>query len=192
MKKTLFLCLLLACVGCVIKTNKSFNQEDTSKESTKTFKEFGFSITAPCELKDFQPVNDLWNDAYYKTYYSSGLIENPDNPDLFTFYHVGVKETSKVFEDLSQAEQNELMDQIKSADFELPGSANVEKVLFSDKKFPGYVGDRKFGRFLCRSVTFNKGKYIITLTIMTDTAVMDQYVLVDKFNKFTNSFKVIE
>ena len=194
MKKTIFLCLLLACVGCIPLPHKKSNQDSESKEYTKTFKELGFSITAPCELKEDPPVNDLWNDAYYKTVFIKGVMDDPDNSDYMILYLIKVIETDKAFEELSEAEQNELMEKIKTADFdESPGSGyyDVKKILFSDK-YPGYVGARNYADLCARSMTFNKGKYIISLTVLDDNPNCDQKVLNQRFNKFTKSFKAID
>ena len=203
MKKTIFLCLLLACFGCASSPDKgSFQEAEADAEAvveeetnkfTKTFDEFGFSIAAPCVLEDDEPVNELWNDDYYNTYYSNGIIVSPDDPNKMTQYLVGVRQASKAFENLSEAEQNKRMEQIKKADFtDLPGVSNIEKVLFSEKKYPGYAGNRKFGEFINRTVTFNKGSYIITLSVLSDTAIMKQSELIEEFDIFTRSFKVID
>ena len=194
MKKTIFLCLLLACVGCMPQPHKKSNQEDASKEYTREFKEFGFSITAPCELKEDPPVNDLWNDAYYKTVFIKGIMDDPDNPDYMILYLIKAIETENAFEELSEAEQNERMELIKKADFdESPGSgfSEVEKIVFSDK-YPGYVGARNYADICFRSMTFNKGKYIISLTVLDDNPECDQKALTQRFNKFTKSFKAID
>ena len=191
MKKTIILCLLLACVSCMNNTGKGSDQESKSEEITKTFEEFGFSITAPCVLKDLPPVEDGDTTTY--------VIEGTegDYPQNATNYLVVVKKTSKVFEDLSEAEQNERMDQMKESDFPqvqgYPASyTNVEKVLFSDNKYPGFVGDNSYQGILSRTVEFNKGNYIISLTVMADSKSMNQNELEQKFKKFTDSFKVID
>ena len=194
MKKTIFLCLLLACVGCIPLPHKKTNRDAESQEYTRAFKEFGFSITAPCELKEDPPVNDLWNDAYFKTVFIKGVMDDPDNADYMILYLIKVIETDKAFEELSETEQNELMEKIKKADFdESPGSGffDVEKILFLDK-YPGYVGARNYADICFRSMTFNKGKYIISLTVLDDNPNCDQKILNQRFNKFTKSFKAID
>lgn len=189
MKNTIFLCLLLACVSCVNNSDKGSNQESKSEEITKTFEEFGFSITAPCIMEDLPPVEDGDTTTY--------VIEGTegDYPNNATNYLVVVKKTSKVFEDLSETEQNERMDQIKESDFaQIPGYpasyTNVEKVLFSDNKYPGYVGETTYAGIFGRTVEFNKGNYIISMSVMADSA--NQKVVYQKFDKFTSSFKVID
>ena len=191
MKKTIILCLLLACVSCGNNLGKGSDQESKSEEITKTFEEFGFSITAPCVLKDLPPVEDGDTTTY--------VIEGTegDYPQNATNYLVVVKKTSKVFEDLSEAEQNERMDQMKESDFPqvqgYPASyTNVEKVLFSDNKYPGFVGDNSYQGILSRTVEFNKGNHIISLTVMADSKSMNQNELEQKFKKFADSFKVID
>ena len=189
MKKTIYLCLLLACLGCVTKPDKSANKDEASKEITRTFEEFGFSITAPCVWEDLPPVED----GDTTTYVFEGT--EGDYPKNATQYLVAVKKTPKVFEDLSEAEQNERMKQIKESDFpEIPGYpasyTKVEKVLFSDNNYPGYVGEMTYVGFFDRKVEFNKGRYIISLSVMGDSS--DQKDVCQKFDKFTSSFKVID
>jgi hypothetical protein len=67
------------------------------------------------------------------------------------------------------------------------GFTKVEKLLFSNNKYPGYVGDKNLDGSTVRMMMFNKGKYIISLIVTADTSVIDQ-----KFNEFTNSFKAID
>lgn len=191
MKKTIILCLLLACVSCGNNLGKGSDQESESEEITKTFEEFGFSITAPCVLKDLPPVEDGDTTTY--------VIEGTEGeyPQNAINYLVVVKKTSKVFEDLSEAEQNERMDQMKESDFPqvqgYPASyTNVEKVLFSDNKYPGFIGDNSYQGILSCTVEFNKGNHIISLTVMADSKSMNQNELEQKFKKFTDSFKVID
>ena len=191
MKKTIFLCLLLVCVSCMNNSSKASNQEGKSEEITKTFEEFGFSVTAPCVFEKLPPVED----GDTTTYVIQGT--DGDYPQNATNYLVVVKKTSKVFEDLSEAEQNERMNQIKESDFPqilgYPASyTNVEKVLFSDNKYPGFIGDNSYQGILSRTVEFNKGNYIISLTVMADSKSMNQNELEQIFKKFTDSFKVIE
>ncbi len=188
MKKIFYLCLLLACVGCVSNTNKDY-QEETAKEITKTFEDFGFSIAAPCEFKALPPVED----GDTTTYVFEGI--EGDYPNNATQYLIVVKKTPKVFEELSEAEQNEQMDKIKSSDFpEIPGYpasySNVEKVSFSDHQYPGYVGDNNYVGIYSRTVEFNKGRHIICMTVMADST--KQEAVRQKYDRFTSSFKVIE
>lgn len=187
MKKLLFLCLLLACVGCVSNTDKGSDQD--SKEITRTFDDFGFSIAAPCDLKDVPPVED----GDVTTYVFEG--NEGEYPKNATHYQVVVKKTPNVFEELSEAEQNEQMKQMKDSDFpEIPGYpasyTNVEKVEFSDHNYPGYVGENNYVGIFDRTVEFNKGRYIISLSVMADSSKKE--VVLQKFDKFTDSFKVIE
>ena len=187
MKKFFYLCLLLACVGCVSNTDKG--SEDASKEITKTFEDFGFSIAAPCDFKALPPVED----GDTTNYVFEGIEGN--YPNNATQFLIVVKKTPRVFEELSEAEQNEQMDKIKTSDFpEVPGYpasyTNVEKVSFSDHNYPGYVGDNGYVGMYSRTVEFNKGRYIISLTVMADSS--KQEAVRQKYDRFTSSFKVIE
>lgn len=175
MKKTIFICLLLACVSCVSNPSKNSKQEDASKEFIKVFKEYGFSITSPCVLED-EKSHGLGNDAYFAG------TELSDDPENAIGYQVVVKEVPKGFKDLSEVELNAMMDQMKNSGF-----VNVEKVLFSDNKYPGFIGDKNQDGSVHRGVMFNKDKYIISLIVSADSSVLDQ-----KFNDFTNSFTVID
>ena len=160
MKKTIFLCLLLVCVSCMNNSSKDSNQEGKSEEITKTFEEFGFSVTAPCVFEELPPVEDGDTTTY--------VIQGTDG-------------------DYPQKESD--FPQIQG----YPASyTNVEKVLFSDNKYPGFIGDNSYQGILSRTVEFNKGNYIISLTVMADSKSMNQNELEQKFKKFTDSFKVID
>ncbi len=178
MKKSLFiLCLLLACFGCATNPDNGFTQDGVSNEFTKAFEEYGFSVTAPCVLED-ESSHKMGNDAYYAG------TENPDDPENATGYQVVVKklpEGSKGFADLSEEEQNEQMGQMKDS-----GLTNVDKVLFSDNKYPGFVGDKNQDGSMVRTVMFCKDGSIIILSVQSKTD-LDQ-----KFEQFTHSFKVID
>lgn len=172
MKKTIFLCLLLLCVSCMTNPDKGTVQEATSDGFTKTFKEYGFSVTSPCALEEEQVQGEIEADFLG--------IENPDDSVNATAYQVVVHKIPSRFEDFSEAQLNEYMDQMKAS-----GLTNVEKVLFSDK-YIGFVGDKYQNGAMNRMVMFNKGDYLITLMVGANTD------LENKFKNFTDSFKAID
>ena len=178
MKKTIFyLCLLLACVACANKSDNGSTQDGASSETTKTFKEYGFTITAPCVLED-EPAHAMGNNVYYAG------TENPDDPEKATGYQVVVKKLnkgSKVFKDLSGDKLDDMMNQMNNSGF-----TNVEKVAFSDNKYPGLVGNKEEDGSMLRAVMFLKDGNFIILTVQTKTD------LEQKFEQFTHSFKVID
>lgn len=178
MKKTIFyLCLMLACVACANKSDNGSTQGGASGETTQTFKEYGFSITAPCVLED-EPAHAMDNNVYYAG------TENPDDPEKATGYQVVVKElqrASKGSKDLSQETLNGMMSQMNNSGF-----TNVEKVAFSDNKYPGLVGNKEEDGSMLRAVMFLKDGNFIILTVQTKTD------LEQKFEQFTHSFKVID
>jgi hypothetical protein len=177
MKKTIFyLCLLLACVGCTTNPDNGSTQDGESKELTKEFKEYGFSITAPCELKN-ESAHAMGNSAYYL-----GTV-NPNDSDDATGYQVVVKKMHKGAKDLKVFSEEELNNNMKQ--MEHVGFTNVEKVQFLDK-YPGIVGDLNQNGSPLRAVIFQKDGNSIILTVQTKNE-LDQ-----KFEKFTDSFKVIE
>lgn len=176
MKMAIYLCLLMACVSCVTNPNNGFNQDGASKETTRTFEEFGFSITAPCNWF----CNQYPSHAFVVAEFYSG------NQGKAPFYRIEVRE-KPIFEDLSEMEQNEQMDEMIKSYFIDYNFINVKNVLFSNNKYPGYVGDKNLDGITDRMMMFNKGKHIISLIVTADTSVIDQ-----KFNKFTNSFKAID
>ena len=173
MKEAIYLCLLLACVSCVTNPDNGFNKEGVPKEITRTFEEFGFSITAPCDLF----CNKYPSHAFVVAEYYSIQKNLP-------FYRIEVRE-KLIIDELSETEQNEELDEMIRTCF--IGFTKVEKVLFSNSKYPGYVGDKNLDGSTVRMMMFNKGKYIISLIVTADTSVIDQ-----KFNEFTNSFKAID
>ena len=62
--------------------------------------------------------------------------------------------------------------------------------MFSGNKYPGYVGEMTYAGIFGRTVEFNKGNYIISLSVMADSS--NQKDVYQKFDKFTSSFKVID
>ena len=178
MKKTIFyLCLLLACVACANKADNGSTQDGASSETTKEFKEYGFSITAPCVLEN-ESAHAMGNSAYYAG------TENPDDPEKATGYQVVVKKLqkgSKDLKDLSEETLNGMMSQMKASGF-----TNVEKVEFSDNKYPGLVGEKSEDGSRLRAVMFNKDGNIIILTVQSKTD------LDKKYEQFTSTFKVID
>ena len=176
MKKTIILSLLLACVCWVANAHNGSNQVGAggSKEITKTFKKYGFSITAPCVLEDLTS-HGLGNDAYFV-----GTV-NPNDPQNATVYQVVVKKVPKSIDECSEAEINEMMDQIRKSGF-----TNVERLTFSDHKYPGFIGNKRQDGETVRAVMFSKDKYFIVLSVVSNSD------LNQKFNQFTNSFKVID
>ena len=178
MRKTIFyLCLLLACVACANKSDNGSTQGGASGETTQTFKEYGFSITAPCVLED-EPAHAMGNNVYYAG------TENPDDPEKATGYQVVVKELqrgSKGSKDLSQETLNGMMSQMNAVGF-----SNVENVEFSDKKYPGLVANKNQDGSMLRAVMFIKDGNLIMLTVQSKTD------LEQKFEQFTHSFKVID
>ena len=100
MKKTIFICLLLACVSCVTNPDNGFNKEGVPKEITRTFEEFGFLITAPCDLF----CNKYPSHAFVVAEYYSIQKNLP-------FYRIEVRE-KLIIDELSETEQNEEMDEM--------------------------------------------------------------------------------
>lgn len=189
--KRLWFCLglLLAFAACTTNAGRGSDQHDAASQAfTRTFEDFGFSITTPCELEDEAPVVEM--DNY--TLYSYSGAESPDNPDNATIYIVQVRtpKGSDNLEGLSESEQNQHLDQIKNLFFD-DGNISVERVLFSDNQYPGYTGGGPHDGILDRTVVFNNGKYIISLSVAADPSVLDQDALDRKFSQFTSTFKVI-
>ena len=178
MKKVIYLCLLLICVGCVTSTSKATTQESTSEGFTKVFNEYGFSVTTPCVLEEGtflaqRHVGENIEADYYG-------IDHPDDTVNTTGYQVVVHKVPKnCFED--EAKQNEYMEQMKAS-----GVTNVEKVIFSDNKYIGFVGDKYQNGTMSRMVMFNKGDNLITLMVSANKD-LDQ-----KFKTFTDSFIVTD
>ena len=73
------------------------------------------------------------------------------------------------------------MSQMKASGF-----TNVEKVEFSDNKYPGLVGEKNEDGSMLRAVMFNKDGNIIILTVQSKTD------LDKKYEQFTSTFKVID
>ncbi len=191
MKHSIFLCFMIVCASCLTNPNDADSKQDSltafgtneitvpnsKKEYTKTFKEFGFSIKTPCVLED---VSSQANGDFEANY---GGIINPDDPDNVTAYQIVVIKIPIGIEDYTESEKKDLIDQQLS--MRMVNFSNVKRVLFSDNEYIGYVGDTHHNGLKQRGVMFNKDRYIIALTVMTNSD------LDLKFNEFTNSFKVI-
>ena len=191
MKHSFFLCLLLLCANCLTSPSNETKTEnvsvpeteqtsrvETNKEFTKTFKEFGFSIKTPCVLED---VSSQVNGDFAANF---GGVDNQDDSENMTAYQVAVIKIPIGIEDYSEAEKNEFIDEQLSN--RMASFSSVKRVLFSDNEYIGYVGDTHHNGLKQRGVMFNKDRYIIGLTVMTNSD-LDR-----KFNKFTNSFKVLD
>lgn len=181
MKKTFYLCLLLLCVSCATNTEKGIVQNETSNGLTTTvFEEYGFSITTPCVLEDaLSGVRDLVQGSNIDACHVG--IENPDDSVNTAAYQVTV---IKLPTSLKDEQKTEFIKNIENV--RLAGFTNVEKVEFSDNKYPGFVGDIDKNGCKNRVVLFIKDKQVIELMVSTNTG------LDEKFKSFTDSFKVID
>lgn len=191
MKKFFYLCLLLACcAGCVACSEKSSHQEGKTKEVTRTFDQFGFSVTTPCALEgDGTSVVEM---EKYTLYEYKG-VENPEDDKKAVIYYIGVRTPKDVesLEGLSEAEQSKIMDEVKELAF-ISDTTKIEKVSFSDRQYPGYAGSGERGTVREHCVLFNNGKYLISLAVFASTTSVAQDVLDEKFNQFASSFKAID
>ena len=193
MKKFLLFIMALcsiSLVGCTDCTGSYSNQgvesQGTQQEAgipvqqedvTTTFDKFGFSVRTPCVLEDVSAQVHGHFEANY-----GGMI-NEDDPENMTAYQVAVIKLPIGVEDYPKEEIDDIVD-LKISEM-MSNFSNVEKVLFSDEEYPGYVGDTNSNGVNQRGVIFKKDRFIITLTVLTNSDMEH------KFNRFTNSFKVI-
>ncbi len=147
-------------------------------EFTKSFPEYGFSITAPCQLEDVS--------AHYSGDFLLNLGGVTDGNDMqkmaayqfiVTRLPVGYKNLSK--DELSRKVDDMLRQQTSRFN-------NVEAIKVGYEGFPGYVGYTEHQGLQQKGMMFAVDNYIIAMSVMTNDD------LETKFNKFSNGFKIIK
>ena len=179
-KNILLLIFAVTIVSCQnASSNKSLNSLPVGNSATytKEFPEFGFAITAPCQL------NNVSNQSSGNFEANFGGIVNQEDRENMAAYQVIVNKLPVGYKNLSDIELEEFID--KTISENMAGFRNVRKISFSDEGYLGYVGDSENNGLKQRGVVFSKGRFIIALTVLSNSN------LVERFNKFTNSFKVL-
>lgn len=179
-KKIILFIFAVAIVSCQnVSSSKSSNavSNGNSASYTKEFPEFGFSITTPC------PLNDVSSQSSGNFEANFGGISNQEDRENMAAYQVIVSKLPIGYKDLSTIELENFID--KTISERMENFKNVKRISFSDDGYLGYVGDAESNGLKQRGVIFSKGRYIIALTVLSNSN------LVEKFNKFTNGFRVL-
>lgn len=146
-------------------------------EKTKSFPQYGFSITAPCELEDVSSQssgNFLLN---------LGGVTDGNDPVRMAAYQISVVRAPVGYRDLPKEEYERMMDsQLRSLGRSFKYWNHIS---FGYEGYNGYVGETTHNGYGQKGVMFVKDNLIIALTVITNNN------LEQKFNKFTNGFKTI-
>ena len=151
---------------------------DLNIDDYQYFNECGFAVKAPCLLED---VSRQSSGNFFLNY---GGVINEDNPSKMTAYQVIVNRLPIGYKDLSKHELSSLVDGLMKKGFDR--FSNSKPIRFSYDEYPGYVAECITMGYAQKGIIFWKDNFIICLTVITNDR------LNEKFNKFTNSFKVIE
>lgn len=156
--------------------NESTAQTDT--EFTKSFPEYGFSITAPCKMEDVSANSS--GDFFLNL---GGITDGNDMQRLAAYQFI-VTRLPVGFKNLSKAELSKQIDGMLRQ--QTSRFNQVEAVRVGDDGFPGYVGYTMHQGLRQKGMIFAVNNYIIAMTVMTNDD------LETKFNKFSNGFKIIK
>jgi hypothetical protein len=182
MKRIIFLALasaaLLACNQP--KSNSAViaeQQEEAQDSYTHDFKEYGFTLKAPCKMED---VSSQAKGDFLVNY---GGVSNPNDPNTMVAYQLIVSRLPVGYKDLPKSELDSKVDYIIKS--KMSGMKNVESINFGYEGYKGYVGETTHNGLKQKGIIFLKDNYLIALTVMTNDDIES------KFNSFTNGFKSI-
>ena len=148
------------------------------QDYTKSFPQYGFSITAPCVLEDVSSQssgNFLLN---------LGGITDGNDPAKMAAYQLALIRVPVGYRDLPKEEYERMMDNyLKSL-----GRAFKywNHIRFGYEGYNGYVGETTKNGYRQKGVMFIKDNLVIALTVITNNN------LEQKFNKFTNGFRTLK
>ena len=148
------------------------------QDYTKSFPQYGFSITAPCELEDVSSQssgNFLLN---------LGGVTDGNDPAKMVAYQLALIRVPVGYKDLPKEEYERMMDNYLRS---LGRSFRYwNHISFGYEGYNGYVGETTHNGYGQKGVMFVKDNLVIALTVITNNN------LEQKFNKFTNGFKAIK
>ena len=140
-----------------------------------SFPEYGFSLDAPCEMKD---VSAHSSGDFLINY---GGVTDGDNPEKMAAYQLIVIRVPVGYKDLSKDEYEKMVD--KALKMQAQKFKVFKPIRFSYDEYPGYACETTHNGYGQKGVYFVKENYIIALTVISNNN------LEAKFNKFTNCFK---
>ena len=140
-----------------------------------SFPEYGFSLDAPCEMKD---VSAHSSGDFLINY---GGVTDGDNPEKMAAYQLIVIRVPIGYKDLSKDEYELMVD--KALRMQAQKFKKYKPIRFSYDEYPGYACETTHNGYGQKGVYFVKENYIIALTVISNNN------LEAKFNKFTNCFE---
>ena len=140
-----------------------------------SFPEYGFSLDAPCEMKD---VSAHSSGDFLINY---GGVTDGDNPEKMAAYQLIVIRVPVGYKDLSKDEYELMVD--KALRMQAQKFKKYKPIRFSYDEYPGYACETTHNGYGQKGVYFVKENYIIALTVISNNN------LEAKFNKFTNCFE---
>lgn len=142
---------------------------------TKSFPQYGFSITSPCKLSD---VSAKSNGNFLVNYAGT---ENENDKAKFAFYQIMAFRLPAGALDYSQSQLNEIFKSFMENNM-LKGASH-KSIRFGYEGYVGYEVLTSANGYKQKGVFFLMGTYVIGLTVISN------YNLDARFNKFTNGFK---
>ena len=166
----------LCCYGQVNKRGgAATNINVADSEYRLNFPEYGFSVNAPCVMKD---VSAHSSGNFLINY---GGVTDENNPEKMAAYQLIVIRVPVGYRDLSKEEYERMVD--KALRLQAQRFKTFKPVRFGYEEYPGYVCETSHNGYGQKGVYFAKENYIIALTVISNNN------LNAKFNKFTNGFR---
>ena len=177
---TLLAILFVACTQGGGQDSYSVNWDsvETVEDFYFEFPEYGFTITAPCQMKD---VSANSSGSFLVNY---GGTTDENDPKRMAAYQLIVTRTPIGYKDMSHAKYKKMIDdQIRS---QMQNFKSYKAIKFGYEEYNGYVCETSTNGYAQKGVIFVKDNLIITLTVISNDN------LEARFNKFTNGFKSID
>lgn len=139
------------------------------------FPEYGFAITAPCQMKDVSAQSS----GDFLINYGGTTEEN--NPKRMAAYQLIVTRVPIGYKDMPRAKYEKLVDeQLRS---QMQRFKSYKAIKFGYEEYNGYACETSINGYAQKGVMFAKDNLIIALTVISNDN------LETKFNKFTNGFR---
>lgn len=174
--------LAVLFVGCT-----RGNQDSTSLDMDSVavvedfnleFPEYGFTIAAPCLMKDVS----AYSSGNFLINYGGTTDEN--DPKRMAAYQLIVGRIPIGHKDLSHAKYEKMIDDLLKS--QMQNFKSYKAIKFGYEEYNGYVCETSTNGYAQKGVIFVKDNLIITLTVISNDN------LEARFNKFTNGFKSID
>lgn len=139
------------------------------------FPDYGFSIDAPCPMKD---VSAQASGNFLLNY---GGVTDGNSRDKMAAYQLIVSRVPVGYRDLPKEQYENKIDEVLKT--QVQRFRSFKPIRFSYDELPGYVCETSHNGYGQKGVMFAMDNYIIAMTVITNNE------LEAKFNKFTNGFK---